>query len=117
MRVCLEVILDVAYEVFHFAQVPEPVPGEKHSKELVKSAFCEGSSSGGQSSSDVVSIGPVGVNKADVLLSQSEAEWDWMADFDWEGNLKEWEIGKSEPIKSISALFGKLVNFENLMIN
>jgi hypothetical protein len=43
--------------------------------------------------------------------------WDWMRDFDWEADLKQWEEGKCVQVNPISALFGRLSNCPGLTVN
>jgi hypothetical protein len=46
-----------------------------------------------------------------------ESEWEWMGDFDWDADLKDWEMGKSVTVNPIQAVFGNLVNCSGLTIN
>jgi hypothetical protein len=74
-----------------------------------------GGESEGSSGGQFVKAGPSKETKArgkEVVPAGEfdEAEWDWMGDFDWDGDLREWEMGKIAPVNRISALFGSLKN-------
>jgi hypothetical protein len=84
-------------------------------KELCISSVSEGlCSSSGESSKGLILCPGKEVKPA---ANPEDSDWDWMTDFDWEGDLKEWEMGKSVQVSPISALFGKLVNCPGLTIN
>jgi hypothetical protein len=76
-----------------------------------------GSKSECESSSGVVCLSEPSGNEVKQAGDFDEAEWDWMGDFDWEGDLQEWQMGKLVQVNPISALFGKLINCPGLTIN
>jgi hypothetical protein len=84
-------------------------------KELCISNVSEGSCSKSGESSKGLTLCPGKVVKP--IASPVDSDWDWMADFDWEGDLKKWEMGKPVQVSPIIALFGKLIKCPGLTIN